>query len=398
MSKFTIPYIIFLVILCLLLFLPRLLNKKVKLRYRLLSYLGIFLILGIVSYLMNVRKIYQCALEVPDQIRISGNINDHSHFYLNNYLILLYRDNIQIKSYVAVNDKFNIDNPHNANFELIIPNEDRVTRCSMRMDFGQMSSGRNYLLFNNKTTYLLQNLTGIQSDANLTLNIDDRKKKYILKVLPSSQDTLQREISLYSTYLDQSGKVRVNVPIKTFSMQGNLPVEIATNYVVLQNLSLTPSPSETNPNGFDVRSAWVSNPTYETSGAIIMDNSSINVNNCRGSSRIKQPVTAALAFMREVEFQTEVLPNYNLENYDLAMVALKASQSLGFTQGEIDTQEAIVDVDVPPGAYIIYKPIWQEVWEGGELEIDSGPEIIKLPFRASNVIYKYPEIHYAACP
>lgn len=349
---------------------------------------GLILVIGTVW--IGYWKYYQCVFSVPERIRIVGHVKDKSNAYLNDYVVLLFRDNVEVAEYRTVTGKFSGDKSDKENkgyFEFDLPNTDRLTRCSMRANFNQGSPGRKFWQLRDRTIYLWHNFSEIEPGTQLPITMEDKKKKYVLEVLPSSQDNLPREISLYPTFLDQNGKAAISAPIVIYTMQGGLPVESNTNYFV---------PAGKGPEGVEVQNAWViadSNGSFDDRGTPIMDHNSVDINNCTGTSAITIPIRKSFSFMREVQFETPGDPGY-----DLGMVAFRANPSLGFTNGQIVTEERIVDVDVHPGEHKVYKLIWMEVWETGAIEIDLGDRIKTLPYRASNTVFERQESHDVDCP
>lgn len=339
--------------------------------------------LMVVSVWMGYWKIYQCKFAPPDEIRITGHVRDVANFYLNNHMVIAYRAGEEQGRTVTGLGKFSgdtEDEENNGYFELDIPNTDQLTRCSMAENFRQDGSGYGLLGFGNRVTYLLHDFDDIQPGWRLRLNTGGQKIDYSLQVLPVGQENLPMELYQYRTYINQNGKVTINAPIKIYTMQGGSAVEYITSYFVHL-------PPGMNPTGSEVRNAWVQadGTPQETPGRVIADNDGIDVDNCRGLSPIQRTQVKKLSFMREVQFETTVNPTF-----DLGMAAFKASPSMGFTQGEIVTSDAQVNIYVPPGAHKVYKVSWPVFWRAGTIQVDTGQTTYGLPVRMSNI--KEPDI------
>jgi hypothetical protein len=388
MSGLTIRAIIFLVGLGFFL-IPLLLISQRDSLGLLFSSWGVGLILIVGSFWMGSWKIYQCAYSIPDRIKLVGHIKDDSNPRPNHYLVILYRENEELARDITRIGKFDVDKKDKQNdgyFELEIANEYQVNRCSMPIDFKQDSVGHNWLSFGKKSTYLWHNFADIEAGASVPMKIEDRKKKYTLVVLPGNMDNYPKEIS-NTTYLDQNGKVTINIPITTYTGDGNSQSEVVTGYFVHANPS-------SNSAVLGIRDAWVIDGTVSIiTGTSIGDDDIIDIDNCAGSAPINIQKIKSLTYVHEVKFQT----NAN-SNYDLGIVALKAGPSLGFTQGQIDTKEATINIDVPVRAHKKYKIVWQELWKTGLISIDLGQQIIQIPFRAKAEMNWYPQSFDVACP
>jgi hypothetical protein len=379
MSGFTIRIVILLVgfvLVCV----PTILERQRYSPVLFIAFLGPGLILIIVSLWMASWRIYQCAFTIPDQIKIVGHIRDDSNSRPNNYLVLFYLENDEIARNLTRMGKFEVDSHDQQNdgyFELTVPNEYQLNLCSMPIGFRQNSFGHAILGFGRKTTYVWRNFADVEVGKYIPINIDERKKKYTLVVLPSRMDNLPKEISDYPTYLDPGGNVAINVPLKTYTVAGNSEIETTTNdFVRVYQRGSKPV-------GFEVRDAWVEDGnTKESIVSGMADNRIIDINNCAGPLPIKTQRTMSISYAHEVNFRTDANPNY-----DLGIVALKASASLGFTQGQIEIEKTVIDIDVPAGAHKKYKVIWQELWKEGVISIDLGQERVQLPFRAKNGLY-----------
>jgi hypothetical protein len=228
----------------------------------------------------------------------------------------------------------------------------------------------------------------MEAGKYMPINIKERNKKYTVVVLPSSTGDVPREVSENPTYLDPNGKVKINVPPETYTVAGNSPIEVTTNGFV--------DVYQGDPNliGLKVRDAWVeSGSTSEIRGSGRPDNRIIDMDNCTSPLPIHTRKTMSISYMHDVNFQTNVNPIY-----DLGIVALKASTSLGFTQGQIEIEEAVIDIDVPAGAHKRYMTVWQEVWETGIMSIDLGQERVQLPFRARKGMDGHQETFEVGCP
>jgi hypothetical protein len=352
---------------------------------------GLVLIVG--SVWMGNWKAYQCRYTVPDQISVVGHVKDKlSSSYLNNYLVILYRGDEEIGRFVTEKGKFQEDKKDTENdgyFEFDIPNTDRLTRCSMAVDFRQDSSGRTFLGLGNKTTYLWHDFTDVEAGTYLPINIGD-SKKYTLVVLPGIKDNLPEEISQYHTYLNRNGVAAINAPVKTYAEETTSAKANPTNFYA--HLS---QPLDVSSGGTAVRNAWVeaTGTAAEYKGSDIADNDVIDINHCKDQASPTKQETRKLAFMREVQFR----PAGN-QNYDLGMVALKAVPSLGFTQGEMTPYDAKVDIDVPPGEHWVYKITWHAYWRPGKIRVDSGQQMDELSFRESYINGWDVWVEKVACP
>jgi hypothetical protein len=391
MEGFAIRTILFLVGLVFLLVILSIGIRQRSTGWILAASAGLILIIG--SIWMGSWKTYQCRYTTPDQITVVGHVRDKTNSYLNDYLVILYRENEEMGRVLTYKGRFSgdkKDKENNGYFEFDIPNTDQFNRCSMAVDFSQYSSGHDFLWIENKTTYLWHNFDEIQADIYLPIEISGQKTKYTLEVLPSGKANLPPQIFQYPTYLNQNGKVTINALINAYTSEGTSAALNPTNFYAhtSQHPGLTMG-------GREVRNAWVeaniTTPDY--AGPDIADNDVIDIDNCKGLSPIKKQQTKTLAFMREVQFRTGAT-----QNYDLGLVALKASPSLGFTQGEVIPNEATVNIDVPAGAHKVYKITWHVYWKPGIIRVDSGQLTDEMPFRSSYIKYSDVWTENVSCP
>jgi hypothetical protein len=346
---------------------------------------GLFLVIG--SVWLGSWKIYQCAFTIPEEIRIAGHVRDRSNLYLNDHLVIVFREKEELGRDFThpgnfVGDKK--DEKNDGYFEFNIPNTDQLTRCSMVPDFRQASSGRGILGFGHQTIYIWHDFADVEADTYLQKKISDRKTEYILEVIPGSKANLPKEVFQYPTYLNQNGNVTIDAQIKTYTGQGISANEYFTNYYVHSRAA-----------GSAVRNAWViaNSVPNETSGPDISDNESIDIDNCKGLSSIIGTQKKKLAFMREVQFEKNTS-----QNFDLGTVAFEAIPSLGFTPGEIVPNEATVDINVAAGEHKVYKITWHVYWKYGTMRVDSGQQTNDLLFRASYIKDWTVRSENVACP
>jgi hypothetical protein len=378
MSQMYVQIFILLIGLFLILFIvvsSLILNKQPSIRSCLLSILAIGLIV-ITGFFLDLEKLYQCALKAPDQIRIAGYIKGNSP---NGYLVFLYKDIEEIDRFVTLNGRLDSEQePRDGYFELTATNEFKLTRCSMLMDFEQSRVGYNFLSLQGKTTYLWRHFTELEPGVYQPLNDDEPRKMYSLVVSRHHVDSYPGEVELYSTYLDKDRAVAINVPVKTYSMTGNSPVETMTGYFIHSG-RLAETPRWTSFSmAREVRDAWVVdiNPVLSES----LNNAEppiIDRDNCLGLLPPTDIVPVSLMYTKEVQFQE----NTRLD-FDLGTAASKLAPSLGFTQGQLYTVVADVPIDVPAGTHRKYKLFWRDMWSTGLVIVDFGQENIQLPFRA----------------
>ena len=387
MSGLTIRVIIFLIGLGFFLIPILLISRRESLGALFASW-GVGIIVIAVAIWMGSWKMYQCAYTIPDQIKFVGHINDPSNPRPNRYLVILYLEDEEIARDTTRNGKFDVDKQDQQNdgyFELEAPNDFKLTRCSMPIDFKQDRAGGKWWSLGKKTTYLWHNFTDMEAGTSTPIKIEERKKKYTLVVLSGNKEKYPAEIS-NPTYLDKNGKVTINLPIKTYTNDNSQP-EVATGFFVHTN-------PPANSMEFGVRDAWAIDGTiFIVAGTTIADDDIIDIDNCAGTAPIQKKEIKRFTYVHEVKFQT----NANL-NYDLGAVALKAGPSLGFTQGQIDTKEAMINIDVPTRAHKKYKIVWQELWKTGLISIDLGQQNVQLPFKALAEMNWYPQSFDVACP
>ena len=344
----------------------------------------ILVVLGlviVVVYLLDPEKIYECRSTIPDQIRVAGHVTDSSNSPLNNHLVILYKGNEEIARDVTRFGRLQVDKQdqeRDGYFELAAVNELQLNRCSMALDFKQDRYGNGLLGMANGTTYLWHNFEGIAAGTFQTLNHEEPKKTYTLVVLPSSLDHFPKELSFYSTYLDQNGKVAINAPIKTYMLSGNSIVENVTGFSIHASRLSTPPPDLSLPVLREVRDAWVVNgSTSEAPALSPIDPPIIDWDNCQGLLRSNATVPVSLIYFHEVQFQRG-----DYLNFDLAIAASKAAASLGFMQGQMATITEPVSVNAPAGIHRKYKVFWQDVWRTGSMSVDFGQNTAPVPFRA----------------
>jgi len=357
----------------------------------LLSSWAAALILVLVALWMGSWKTFQCRYTVPSQIKLVGHIKDDSTPRPNHYPVMVYLGEEEIAKDVTRKGKFDADKKDKENdgyFELVINNDYQLTRCSLPIDFQQGRDGFDVLSFGQKSTYLWHNFSELEAGTPVPIKIEEPQKTYTLVVLPRNIDDFPKELAANPTYLDQNGKVTINVPIKIYP-EGNPQAENITEFFAHNNPASNSPVVE-----FEVRDAWViDGSVIQVSGTTIADEEIIDIDNCTGATPVQTKYKRSSTYIHEVKFQSNAIPNY-----DLGIVALKASPSLGFTQGQIDTKEAIIDIDVPVRVHRKYKIFWQELWKTGQIQIDLGQQVIQLPFRARAEMNWYPQSFDVACP
>jgi hypothetical protein len=374
-----------------------LLKSKARVRWS-VSVVVAVLLLVTGSFLIGRLRSFQCAYTVPDQIKVAGHVKGNSGTYLNNYLVLLYRGNDEVDRATTIKGKFNDDRNDKENdgyFELEIPNTDLLTRCSMIKNFRQDSSAYSFLSPVNHTTYLWHNFTDLGTGVSLRINKSEGKKIYTLVVLSDSLDDFPEEIKHYPTYLDQTGRIVINVPIKLYRLMGDSAVEMPTEYFVKDSSTMNILQGVSDPAEGDVQDAWVmEDSTHESLSPAIADDEIIDINNCGQTSSRNETIKARIIYYHEVQFMED---GNSLSN-DLGTIALRATDSLGFTQGQIDTKEAAENVDVPAGARMKYIYFWQEQWNNGKIVTNVDQNMIPLYFRVRNDMHGYFTSYPVDCP
>ena len=367
------------------------LNRTRDWRSCLLPLLGLGLIVVIILFL-DPKKRYECSIEVPDQIRVTGHLKGNS---TNDYLVFLYKGDQEIDRFVTQNGRPDPEQEaRDGYFELTAANEFENTRCSMALAFEQESVGRNLLWLQNRTTYLWHHFGELDAGTVQPLNDDDRRKTYTLVVSADKVGPYPDEIVLYSTYLDRQKNLAINLPVKTYRMQGNAAVETMTGFFThpgrLPETPQWPVFSITR----DVRDAWVvdSNPLL-TERRSPLESHIIDRNNCTGEHPQTDTVRIPLIYVKEVQFQESADLNFHL-----GVAASKSAGSLGFTQGQMATVVAPVPGDVPAGTFVKYKLFWHDVWSSGTMVIDFGPSNIRVPFRARTGMSWTIERYAVDCP
>jgi hypothetical protein len=348
------------------------------------SVIGVGLISIFVSFVLGYVREFQCSSIVPDRIKIVGHVKDHTNSYLNNYLVILYRENDEVKRAITTNGKFNgdrNDRPEDGYFELDVPNIDQLSRCSLIEDFRQVRSGASPQSLGTQTAYVWRDFPDLRTGISTPINREEGKKKYTLLVLPASLDDYPEEIKRYNTYLDQNGNIVINMPIKSFASTGSNVVEYPTGYFV----KAYPLLEIPNPTAMEVRDAWVTEgSTREITGIEKADDGTTGIDNCKQRSPRNVSIKGSIIYIHEVEFAGDTY-----FSYDLGDAALKAAPSLRFMQGQVEIKEAMENVEVPAETYMKYKFSWQEVWQNGEITADIGQRTVQLPYRArSDMIWR----------
>jgi hypothetical protein len=354
---------------------------------------GIFLLVAI---WIGGWELYQCAFNVPGQIKLAGHITDESNPRPNNYLVILYHETEEIARDATRLGKFDLDRNDAQNdgyFELTVPNEYELTRCELPMKFWQSSSGYDLPALGMEPASLWHHFEGLKADTTLSIPIEARSKKYTLVVLPESVDHFPAEIA-NRTYLDQNGKVTINLPVKTYWTSGPSLHENTTAYTVHPEPAMNFLQGGPASSTADVRNAWVvDGPPMEIAGPTFADEYPIDINNCTGSTPVQMPLTRRLTFVHEVEFEAHASLNF-----DLGQAALIAGPSLGFSHGQIGVVEIPIDVDVPAGAHTIYMVYWHDLWKTGSINMAVGDGVNVVPFRARMGIQADVQPYPVHCP
>jgi len=359
--------------------------------------------LVILAVTMGNWKIYQCRFTVPDQIEVYGHVKGNDNSYVNDHWVLLYEGNVEIKNNITHRGRFTRnkrDKEEDGYFEFEISNTE-LTRCSLTTDFKQSSTGHNFLWFKNKTTYIWHDFNDLRLGENFRITLDGQKKNYNLVVLPRNAAEYPNEINIYRTYLKPDGEAAVNIPIKTYPINGDYTIETITGYYVAAHSSST-APQEIGfPAPKAIRDAWVkddsANPIQTVIDPRIAGEEIVDIPNCTGSSLINRTEQRTKVYIHEVQF----LGSPSMI-YDLGQIAYKAADSLGFMQGKIDVAEAFVNVYVPVGEHMKYKIVWHDVWKPGEMRVDvgptNGPSNIPLQFRAKVDMTSDSQPYSVDCP
>lgn len=337
-------------------------------------------------------ELYRCEYYVPGLIRMAGHISDATNPRPNNYLVILYREGEEIARATTGLGQFDLDRQDAQNdgyFELIFPNEYHLTRCEMPGKFrlGPPTNGMPASLW-----YRFKDLEAGDVEQ---LDIRDRGKRYTLVVLSESSDHFPPELA-YRTYLDPNGNVTLNLPIKTYRMDGLYLYENTTVYTVHPEpaMNFLQGGLSTSTYPADVRNAWVIDGTpRDIAGPSYADEFPLDINNCAGTSPVQKRVIKRLTFIHEVEFD-----DYARLNYDLAQAALKAGPTIGFSHGQIGVKEVPIDVDVPAGAHIIYMVYWHDLWKTGSINMAVGQGVDVVPFRARMGIHANVQPYPVHCP
>ena len=349
--------------------------------------LGLVLIL--LFFWMPRWKIYQCRFTTPDQINVYGHVKGDSNSYINGYMVLLYEGNVETANNITHRGSFarnKKDKEDDGYFEFEIPNMEQFNRCSLAGDFKQVNS---------RPSYLWQDFNGLRPGANFRITLDERKKKYTLVVLPRSAGDYPNLINIYHTYLDPAGNPAINIPLKTYTMYGDLAAETETGYYVAAHPLSTAAQGVLFPVLMEVRDAWVEDdnaiPITPKIDPRAVGEEIIDIDNCAGSSPIDKTETRTRLFLHEVQFE-------GTPSYDLSQVAIKAAPSLGFVQGKIDTASATISLQVPAWTHMKYKIIWHDRWKPGNMIVDSGPANKPLPIRARIGLSWNLETYRVDCP
>jgi hypothetical protein len=367
------------------------LNKTRDFRSCLLPFLVLGLIWAIGSAL-GLERPFQCGFKAPDQIRLAGHLRGNSP---NDYLVLLYKGDQEIDRFVTRKGQLESeDQARDGYFELMADNEFELNRCSMAMDFEQDRAGFDLLWMQNKTTYLSHDFTDLGAGAVQPLNDGGPNRTYTLVISADRVSTLPKELVQYSTYRDRAGNLAINVPIKTYRLEGNATVESPTGFYThsgrLQDTPQWPVFDVVR----DVKDAWVvdSNP-FLAERRSPLEPYIFDRDNCTGEQPMTDPETVSLVYLKEVQFQENTDLNFNL-----AVAASQANRSLGFTQGQMGTVTASVPVYVPPKTYRKYKFFWHDVWSTGTMVIDFGLTNIRVPYRARTGMSWDVESYDVDCP
>jgi hypothetical protein len=390
-------FILLIGMLLLLWALPALLKAGAS-RWWTLPILSVSLVLIVVSSLLDRSEYYQCHYLIPERMMIAGHVKDkHMDSYVNDYIVLLFRDNTQIAKKTTTHGRFagdRADKENDGYFEFEIENTDHLSRCSMEDNFQQTGSGPNLLWSGSFKPYLWRNLTELGAGAAFHLTKNGQEHKYTLVVSPGSVATYPKEINFYPAYLDPDDKVAINLPIKTYTLPGNQTREtgfFVQDYPVANTIL---GLSQAIP--FKVRDAWVtSDKPIETTGSDVYDDVPIDIDNCLNPSPQTITRPKSITFIQEVQFQERP----DLLNYDLALVALKAAPSLGFTHGRLVTEEIPIHINVPAQAHMKYQVFWREQWKEGIILADQGnASPVPFPYRARTYMQAYTMPYQVACP
>ena len=113
-----------------------------------------------------------------------------------------------------------------------------------------------------------------------------------------------------------------------------------------------------------------------------MESFIVPIDNCKGTTTLNQYYEHTQTFYHE--YETEVTASAGIDTpifKGLAQLLLELEGTYGFNQGQVNSRQIKTDMTAQPREKVIYTITWLETWEIGTAIIDTGEELIEIPFR-----------------
>ena len=142
---------------------------------------------------------------------------------------------------------------------------------------------------------------------------------------------------------------------------------------------------------------------YNLSQEIVEVNREIfPIDNCQGNSPIQQIVSSSKTIYHEYTTETTrgggVSVNVPVPIPILQPeLILELQKTYGFKQGEVDSEFFSTNIEAQPGTSVTYIITWSEIWESGVALVQSGPDVVEVPFQVRKGILRETDSETANC-
>ena len=352
---------------------------------------GIMFIFGVaclvVGFWMGSWKTYQCASSPPAEIKFSGHLTEPPDSQTDEYLVVLYLDNIEASRTVADFKEPKEGQKEKGYFEITIPNDKKLTRCDFDVDVEQDSYAKGNLGLQ-KILYLRRAWDAVEIGSHLSTEIQSQKLRYTLVVVPDALKDLPNEIKDNPTALDEEGNIIVNVPVEVITSAGRKN----NTYDICSYLGTCKDDESEN------FKAWISKLNEPRNENADIESEYIDMDNCANDTDKFVEKKIKRIYIHEVSFDISAKENKGL-SVNFGALTAKVKTSLKFSHGQMDAQYQTIYLLAPAKSRQLYKLVWKDVWKEGIIEIDAAGTPYYVPFRAkSGALLTTEGPHNVVCP
>lgn len=125
-----------------------------------------------------------------------------------------------------------------------------------------------------------------------------------------------------------------------------------------------------------------------SSERVVLSRVTIPIDNCGGNALVSQTYVQSQTFIHSYRIEAGAAIGVEIPvALQLRLVAeLEARYS--YEQGQLDTRSIEYSMAAEPRTSVTYVVTWSEVWESGTADVETGPDVVSVPFRVrTNVVY-----------